>query len=483
MSGLVHIKNKITNWLQRRNVSAVFALIFILGVVIRLGILIEKGPAHGTGYDDFAYFNSGLHLFETGEITIRGSLTAQITPGMPVIIAAFIMIFGTGTGAWLALKLFWITLAMLGVLLLYRTVRLFAADFFACLSAAFLSLGIDFCYLDNSLMTETPFMFCFIAIIYCTIKLGYNHQSLRYFFCLFIAFFAALTLRPVIAFLPVVIIGYLIIKKYPWRRLAMQTGAAAAVIIIIFILPWSIRNYRLFGEFIPLSYGSGNPVLQGTYQGYGFPEDSDLDIQGDVYEKLSPQFKQELEGRGNPHMTKYRSMQVDGIVAKYRMEQWLKTNPVSMLVSYIIIKPSKMLFSSFDPNAWFVGGRPMRINNVLRGLDFSLMLIGIFGMLKRRKHRKEMGFILLIYVIWLGINSYALAMARYAQAAYFLRFILLGWGLYQFWLWIQPRLLPPALRATSLEEGGKISPPPRGGCHEVTGGATKRLQILDFTWY
>ena len=449
--------NKLRGWLNTRDISVAFAIIFALGLIMRLCILAVHGPKYNMNNDDCSYFNSGLHFFKTGEITMRGDLTAQIMPGVPMVIAAFMAVFGTGTAVWMALNLFWITVGMLSVLILYRTVKLFAPDFFACLSAAFLSLSLDFAYLSNVFMTETLFIFCFISIIYCTIRLGIGHSQRRHFLYLFLAFFGALLLRPVIAFLPVLIIVYLVIKKYPIRRLAIQTAAAAAAILLIFILPWSVRNHRLFGDWIMLSYGSGNPVLLGTYQGYGYPDDNDLNIEEDVYDPLPEQFKLEFEGRGEPHMTKYRSLQYDGMVAKYRMKQWWSRNPVSMLVSYAAIKPVKLLFSAFNPLTWEKGNEIVRWGGrLLLAADFTLMLFGLFGIFKRRVHRAETGFILLIYGFWIAVNSYAYAMARYAQAAYFLRFILLGWGLYQFFLWLlphlkrrenlHPKLFPPVIK-------------------------------------
>ena len=46
---------------------------------------------------------------------------------------------------------------------------------------------------------------------------------------------------------------------------------------MIFVVPWTIRNYALYDAFIPLTYGVGNPMLRGTYQGANHPLDEELD--------------------------------------------------------------------------------------------------------------------------------------------------------------------------------------------------------------
>lgn len=47
--------------------------------------------------------------------------------------------------------------------------------------------------------------------------------------------------------------------------------------LLAFMLPWSVRNYKQFRAFIPTTYGIGNPLLLGTYQGEGYPTDEEVD--------------------------------------------------------------------------------------------------------------------------------------------------------------------------------------------------------------
>jgi len=58
--------------------------------------------------------------------------------------------------------------------------------------------------------------------------------------------------------------------KYGIKKLLKQ-GLIIACVLLCFIVPWSIRNYIHYDAFIPLTYGAGNPMLLGTYQGVGLP--------------------------------------------------------------------------------------------------------------------------------------------------------------------------------------------------------------------
>ena len=53
--------------------------------------------------------------------------------------------------------------------------------------------------------------------------------------------------------------------------------------LLVFVIPWSVRNYRIFHQFIPITNGAANPTLLGTYQGATAPADDELDYETNVY--------------------------------------------------------------------------------------------------------------------------------------------------------------------------------------------------------
>lgn len=96
----------------------------------------------------------------------------------------------------------------------------------------------------------------------------------------------ALMLKANIGIYPLFAAIYLLVVKYDFKVLLKQ-GLILACALLCFMIPWSIRNYIQFQAFIPLTYGSGNPKLLGTYQGEGYPADETLDYETNVEQGCS----------------------------------------------------------------------------------------------------------------------------------------------------------------------------------------------------
>ncbi|MCL1853739.1 MAG: glycosyltransferase family 39 protein [Peptococcaceae bacterium] len=406
-------------------------IIAIIGVslISHICALWNLGATYNLGSDDAAYVISGVRFLESGEITMHDVISAQILPGMTWLIALFASFLGTGVRLWLGLKLLWLVMGVATVLGVYKIVRLFASEFFACLAAAFL-LAPDFVWMDNLILTETPFMFCFIWLFYFSFRLA-EEGRFRYFVMLFLCFFAGFLMKPVLGIFPVFLILYLLWNKYDVKRMLGQL-VCAVLLMLVFLVPWTVRNMQVFNAFIPLTYGTGNPLLLGTYQGRGFPLDEELDLESMVYSTLPDDIRESL-GLGSEnhmnHLRKYHELKLDGMIAQYRMREWWAQNPVSMLESYFVRKPFMMLVHSFywDP----LVGIPREFNFALRGVDLLLATLGFTGIILNRRRTKEAVFVLVNYVFHVGLYSYTFAFSRYAQTLFFMRFVLLGWGLYE----------------------------------------------------
>ena len=66
-----------------------FSLIILLLIVIKVLSIIDLGYDYTINSDDLSYINSGITLYEEGKITMHGVTSAQIMPGLPIIIAMF----------------------------------------------------------------------------------------------------------------------------------------------------------------------------------------------------------------------------------------------------------------------------------------------------------------------------------------------------------------------------------------------------------
>lgn len=403
-----------------------FILLIFIAVILHVCAFIYLGYDYTIKSDDASYIKSGIVFYKTGIVTMHGGVrSAQIMPGLTFIIAFFSLLFGTGTKLLIALKIFWMLMGIASVAVLYKIINLYANKYISALVSLFL-LALDFVWMNNLILTETPFMLLFLLLVYYTLKIA-EKPSWKYFILICAFYILCLFIRPVIAPYPIFLIIYLLIKKYDLKLLIKQV-AIAIVLVIVVLAPWIYRNYTIYNKFIPLTYGSGNPLLLGTYQGYGYPLDKDLDYDK-MDESLDPKLIKHVKEENavkNP-IGRYYLMEYDKEKAEYRMEYWWKNNKKSMLISYFVLKPKIMLFSSFYWDQLF--GVPIRANLIVRLIDLVLFGFSSVFILLKKKYLKEFLFILILYISQVALYSYTFAFSRYAITLFFLRFIIIGIGL------------------------------------------------------
>lgn len=404
-------------------------LIVAILFAARLAAMATLNVTYTLNSDDMSYIRSGIHLAQTGVLTMHDTYpTAQIMPALSAVIAVFYLIFGEGTLFWLAIKLFWSAMGALSGFFLYKSVRLFA-PWWCAAGAALMLLRGDFLWADNIILTETPFLLCTFILIYCTLQMGRGSEKKRYPLGFLLAFLAAFMLRANIAWFPLFAGGYLLAVKYDWRRLARQ-GLLLLLALLCFLVPWTIRNYLHFHDFLPLGYGVGNPMLLGTYQGYGYPADEELDyethVDAVVREKYADYYGP--EGAPLPQYDRYVRRQADAVKANYRKTVWRENDPVSYYVSYLILKPLKMMDSVFY---WYaLWGIPNRVWRWIQRISLGLCLLGLLASIRTKRARKEMLFLAAVYFGYVWISCVAFAFDRYNMDILPFQLVLLGLSLW-----------------------------------------------------
>lgn len=408
-----------------KNNIGLIVIIFI-SIVVHIASLVYLGIEYNLNSDDLSYIISGIEFLKTGTITMHGYVSAQIMPGMTFLIASVSLLFGEGYKLYLALKILWLIMSIFSMIGVYKIINLYAKKIFAVIGTSFL-LCIDFIWMDNLILTETPFMFCFIWMIYYSIRLVENGLWKNFYF-LMIFYILSIMFKANIAIYPIFLFIYMLIKKYNFKLIIKQ-GLIGALIVICVLTPWAIRNYLQFGKFIPLTYGIGNPLLLGTYQSNNSPSDEVLDYKTNVENKMSEEMRYYLSDKVEKYnkMTGYYSSKADEMKAKYRMKYWWNTDKVSMLKNYLIGKPIILIYNSFYWKEVF--NIPISWNLLIRKIDIVLFAFSIIMILLNKKNWKEMIFLLIVYGGQILLYSYTFAFDRYGQTLYFIRFIIIGIGL------------------------------------------------------
>lgn len=401
-------------------------IVLSLLLILRLMALYSLGFTYSLESDDVSYIESGIRFARTGTITMHDDYpSAQIMPGMTVLIGLFVLLFGEGKLLWIALKLLWICMGLGTAWFVYRSVCLFVPKW--CGIIGMLPLfRADFIWMDNLILTETPFLLALTAMVYYTLRMG-RQPGFRYFWPCAISYMAGLMLKANIALYPLFALVYLLVVKYDRKLLAKQCVVLAGI-VLCFVIPWSIRNYVQFRAFVPLTYGAGNPTLLGTYQGEGFPSDDILDYETNVEKVAAEKYADYYDNTGKvlPQYQRYVSLQKDEIKAAYRQQVWWDTDYKKMLYSYGVIKPQTMIESVFYWDTVF--DQPIETLQQIQRVDLYLCIASLVAALVLKRHRKPMLFITAVYLGNIYIYSMTYAFSRYNASLMSMRFILLGIG-------------------------------------------------------
>ena len=406
----------------------IICIIVILLFIERIIVAFQLGITYNLESDDLSYVISGIEFANTGRITMHGVLSAQIMPGMPVLIGVMSFLFGEDYMLWVALKFLWFTMGSLTALFIYKSVKIFVPRWCAILATLPL-FAVDFAWMDNTILTETPFMFCFVIMIYATFMMG-KERSAKYYIICAVAYMLALMFKANIGVYPVFAMIYLLIVKYDFKKLLKQ-GIILGCLVLCFVIPWSVRNYIHYDAFVPLTWGAGNPMLLGTYQGYGYPLDEELDYEMNVEAVAEKEFAKYYNENGElkkDYLVKYIALEKDGIMAKYRMKEWIKRDPVSMVLSYLWFKPMMMIDSVFYWKE--VLGIGVDKLYILRDINLWLCIISTVAAFVLKKYREEIFFLWFLYLGNIYIYAMTFAFNRYAATLMPTRYIIMGIGAY-----------------------------------------------------
>ncbi len=394
----------------RREWLPCLLVLVLLG--LNLAALRTLGVSYSLQSDDMSYVNSGVTLLNTGMLTMHDPSvpSAQIMPGMSVLIAAVSLVFGEGKWLWAVLKLLWACMGALTGWFVYHSVRLYAPAW--CAAAATLCLArTDFLWCNNLILTETPTMLCFSILLYCTLQLGRTGKR-RYFIGGGGAYFIAVLFRANMAVNILFVIAYLLCVKYDLKRLLKQ-GLALALVMLCFFVPWTVRNCIQFKAFIPAGFGAGNPVLLGTYQGVGYPADEDLDYEANVTQRMPEKYAKyyDADGAVPYRYHKYLELEADGMKASYRQKVWLERDPVGFFASYLVLKPWEIMKGAFYwQELWEI---PHQVLKALQKLLLGVCLVMLACALARRKNRPQLLFLAAAYLGNVLFFSLGFALDRY----------------------------------------------------------------------
>ena len=386
---------------------AIFALAVLLSLAHSFYFKIDPS-VDADAYESYASEIAAGRGYPVGAIGRPG-------PGYEYFLAIIYYFFGRSHEAVWIIQAILLGFSALAVYFLTKLIfRNLWHPLMGLVSAALIGFSPDFIVLSSMLMTETLSVFLIAAFLVIFFQ---NHRRPRRRLILISAFFlaAGVLTRGSALFLLFPAILFFIFEKR-WRE-----GMAFLLLFLVFMAPWTIRNYMIYGKFRPFNASPGL-LWSGNYPG----------ANGELNPKMPYP-----PGVNNETMTQD---EFDDALFKAGVEK-IKNHPLTFLK--LTALRASIYFSAARPSAFwpYQERRPYfrpfvaLVSSAHVFLIFVLGLLGAVAILKETWDvwlKKRLYYFLAFFammpasVVWLVVET------RYRFPAYIFFSVLAGYGI--FWL-------------------------------------------------
>lgn len=242
------------------NKTAIILIMFILALSVRLAYIATH--QHEIDSDEVEYDRLATGLLEAkGYVASDGSPTSYRPPAYAAFLASIYSFFGKDYNI---VRIVQAIIGALTVCLFYLIAYKIFNRTVAVATGIFSSFYMTFVVCTNLLYSETIFTFLLAFIAYLIVTTD-KPNLLK--FCALGVLCGFLTLtKSSGVFMPLIAIFVLLIKMQK-RHLSMKKAFVASVILLLcftaVMLPWTIRNYRIHGRFVPISTNAGLNMYVG----------------------------------------------------------------------------------------------------------------------------------------------------------------------------------------------------------------------------
>ena len=245
-----------------RSAATSLWLILLVALAIRLAYMWEFQhihPRQGVSVIPFLFESGNIaHSLATGRgfsspFRVDTGPTAWMTPLFPLLLAGIIRLFGAYTfHAWAATVLLNITCCTIACIPIYFTGRRIDGIRLAAGAAWLWAIFPNAILLPVESMWDASISALLVAtILWATMALA-ESQRLRDWCAYGLLWGIALMFNATLAALFPILAGWLLYRaRQEWRR-SVRNAAAALAITILCCVPWTVRNYRVFHQFVPL---------------------------------------------------------------------------------------------------------------------------------------------------------------------------------------------------------------------------------------
>lgn len=239
--------NRFKELVSEHEIVVLWVILFI-SLAIRLGLIITV--TEPIDRDAKEYFDIAQNLVTGNGFSIDGTEpTARRSPGYPVFLAGLMAVFGS------APQILYIFQALINVLTIFLVflvlkylniknhLRLFISLLF-CFSTSFIYV--------NVLYAEILTMFVVSLILFISLHPVLSSRSWLQALLIGFAIGVLIYLRPTFLYLPAFMLAGVVIMKTFNRSFPVRNYLVMVGISLLTLAPWTLRNYIVFRQFIPL---------------------------------------------------------------------------------------------------------------------------------------------------------------------------------------------------------------------------------------
>jgi len=396
-------------WISdNKNTLKILIIITTLSVMVRIGAALFLGnqinDMPGVS-DQISYHTLGIRLSQGWGFTFDRPWWPATQAGEPTAHWSYLYSFFVAAIYWLfgphPLMVRLLQALIVGVLhpvLIFSIGKLSFNSFVGLLAAAITAVYIYFVYYSATLMTEPFYITGILVILLISIWITRNsdrimqnrRQSILFAILFGISTSLTILLRQAfILFLPFLYLWLLFVLKKKYFASTIRFSAISLLVILLFILPFTIYNYERFGQFVLLNTNAGFAFYWANHPIYGTHFEGILTQS--TYLDLLPK---ELYGLNEAAL--------DSELLKRGM-QFVFQEPVR----YILLSLSRIpVYFMFWPSP-----HSSILSNISRvgsfGLFLPFMLLGIITTLAR-KGEKKVNIYSPVFLIFLFIVIYSL---------------------------------------------------------------------------
>jgi len=355
--------------------------------------------------DDVRYIRTAMVLLEQGRLVYYGNdPTLFIMPLFPMLLAGIFKLFGSGDLGLTAIRLIQVMLQCASLYVLYFFVRALFDRRLALLAALLTVLYIPEYVAANFILTEILFKFIFILLAYLA-WVAIQKKSVKFYILSGILLALACLIRPNMIVFPAVVFVMWLIQKYKFKEI-IKYATIVAVIFVVMMSPWWIRNFNLTQRFVPFTDSSANPFLLGVFvhwQPPSFANEIPKELKYQDYVDRKIMTEQEQKDLG-----------------MYIVKTGFQKEPLLYLYWFTIGKTAQLFFEVYYWKPIF--GIDVSVALLMQAIYVICALAGLVLMLRRKLLAgKYLGMILLSYVV---VLLFFITFSRYAYPL--MQFMIVG---------------------------------------------------------